>query len=48
MSFFHKTELGMEYISHSDAADEGPETSHSSNVTDWEEKNRDFQVSGTV
>jgi hypothetical protein len=38
----------VEYIPHSDAADKGPDTSHSSSVLDWEEKDRDFQVSGAV
>jgi hypothetical protein len=48
VSLFHKTELGVKYIPHSDAADKGPDTSHSSSVLDWEEKERNFQVSGTV
>ncbi|PNF41227.1 E3 ubiquitin-protein ligase LRSAM1, partial [Cryptotermes secundus] len=41
---FLSEELGMECVSHSDAADKGPETSRSANVTDWEEKDRDFQA----
>jgi hypothetical protein len=48
MSFFYKTELGVEYISQSDSMDEAPEAFHSSNVMDWEEKDRNFQVSDTV
>jgi hypothetical protein len=38
----------VEYVSHSDASDKNPDTSHSSSVLDWEEKDRDFQVSCTV
>jgi hypothetical protein len=48
VSLFHKTELGVKYIPHSDDADKGPDTAHSSSALDWEEKERNFQVSGTV
>jgi hypothetical protein len=45
---FIKTELGVEYVSHSDSMDEGREVFHPSNVMDWEEKDRNFQASGTI
>jgi len=48
VSLFCKTELGVERVSNPDTTDDNPEASHSSGVTDWEEKDRDFQVSDTV
>ena len=45
ISLFCKTELGVEHISEPDTKDDRYEGSHSSGVTDWEEKDRDFQVS---
>lgn len=47
-SCYKKTELGVEYISHSDSVDEGHEVFRPSSVMDWEEKDRNFQVSSIV
>jgi hypothetical protein len=48
VSLFFKTELGVEHISKSDTKDESPEASHPSGFTDWEERDREFQVSDAV
>jgi hypothetical protein len=48
VSLFFKTELGVERISKPDTTDDSPEASHPSGFTDWEERDREFQVSGVV
>ena len=45
VSLFCKTELGVERVSKPDTTDDSPEASRSTGVMDWEEKDRDFQVS---
>jgi hypothetical protein len=42
------TELGVKRVLQPDTAIDSPEASHSSGVTDWEEKDREFQVSDAV
>jgi hypothetical protein len=42
------TELGIEYISQSESMDEEAEVHNPSNVMDWEDKDRNFQVSDTI
>jgi E3 ubiquitin-protein ligase LRSAM1 len=42
MEFLSK-ELGVEHVSKPDTTGDSPVASHSSGVTDWEEKDRDFQ-----
>jgi hypothetical protein len=41
-------ELGEEHVSQPDTVIGSPEASNSSGVTDWEEKDREFQVSDAV
>ena len=48
VSLFCTTELGVEHVSKQDTTDDSAEASRSSGVTDWEEKDRDFQVSNTA
>jgi len=43
MEFLSK-ELGVEHVSKTDTMDDSPEASHSSGVTEWEEKDREFQA----
>jgi len=45
VSLLCTTELGVEHVSKPDTTGDSPVASHSSGVTDWEEKDRDFQVS---
>lgn len=42
------TELGVEHVLQPDAMIDSPEASNSSGVTDWEERDREFQVSDAV
>lgn len=48
VSLFFTTELGEELVLQPDTMGDSPEASHSSCFVDWEEKDREFQVSDVV